>query len=124
MTLACTIRPVDSTVPRDFEMLINDIGNGENGFEASVLTCSDISTSEKLKACQEMADPMLLKPGRVPQTVYWILDEHDRAVGIIKIRHYLNEQLLIKSGLIGFYVRRDARGKGYGKKLLCSHSKN
>jgi predicted acetyltransferase len=59
-----------------------------------------------------------LRPGLVPQTVFWALDDDGEAVGIVRLRHYLNDNLRVHGGHIGYYVRRDQRGKGYGKEML------
>jgi predicted acetyltransferase len=112
------LEPVSEFIPKGFDELIADIGAGENGFSMAELTRNDIPVEQRLQICRDGADPLSVKSNRVPQTVCWIVDESDTAVGIVKVRHYLNEQLLIKSGHIGFFIRRDMRGKGYGKKAL------
>lgn len=58
-----------------------------------------------------------LKPGRVPQTTYWIVDK-DGYAGKIAIRHELNDHLLKVGGHIGYGVIPSKRGRGYGKKAL------
>lgn len=65
-----------------------------------------------------MRDASKLKPGRVLRSVYWLLDDSKQAVGIVRIRHYLNEALRIHGGHLGYYVRKDRRGLGYGRKAL------
>ena len=58
-----------------------------------------------------------LKEGRVPQTTYWLyIDEVP--CGIIRVRKGMNEVLLKRGGHIGYYMKKDSRGKGYGKKML------
>ena len=49
----------------------------------------------------------------VPQTYYYLWDE-DRLVGEFRIRHYLTEALRNGAGHIGYSVRKDLRGNGYG----------
>lgn len=58
-----------------------------------------------------------LKNGRIPQTIYWVMDE-ENIVGIGKIRHYLNESLLEHGGLIGLGIAKDCRTKGIGTQTL------
>jgi predicted acetyltransferase len=58
-----------------------------------------------------------LKPGRVPQTTYWITDE-DGYAGRISIRHELTEKLLAIGGHIGYGVIPSKRGKGYATKAF------
>ncbi len=49
----------------------------------------------------------------VPETYYYLWDE-GRLVGEFRIRHYLTEALQNGAGHIGYSIRKDARGKGYG----------
>ncbi len=50
--------------------------------------------------------------------MFWVVDEAGEAVGIVRMRHYLNEKLRERGGHIGYYIRRDQRGKGYAKEAL------
>jgi len=49
----------------------------------------------------------------VPETYYYLWDG-DRLVGEFRIRHYLTEALRNGAGHIGYSIRKDMRGKGYG----------
>ncbi len=40
------------------------------------------------------------------------------AVGMVRMRHSLNERLRFHGGHIGYYIRRDQRGNGYAKEAL------
>lgn len=55
--------------------------------------------------------------GKVPQTVFWLFD-NDQAVGYSKMRHYLTDNLMVRGGHIGYGIRKDKRGLGYGKIIL------
>jgi len=59
-----------------------------------------------------------LKPGRVPGSEYWIIDDEDRYCGRISLRHHLNEQLSDIGGHIGYDVVPSQRGKHYAAKAL------
>jgi len=53
----------------------------------------------------------------VQENVFWLV--HDgRIMGLIKLRHRLNEALLIEGGHIGYGVRPSERRKGYGTMML------
>ena len=53
----------------------------------------------------------------VPETYYYLWDE-GRLVGEFRIRHRLTEALRNGAGHIGYSVRKDARGRGYGTEGL------
>lgn len=59
-----------------------------------------------------------LKPGHVPETWYLLWDDK-RAVGLFKLRHYVNEGLRNGGGHIGYGIRKGFRGKGYATRGLA-----
>ena len=54
-----------------------------------------------------------LPDGYVPGSTRWIVDDADRLVGFMSIRHQLNQHLLEVGGHIGYAIRPSERGKGY-----------
>ena len=59
------------------------------------------------------------KDGRVPDSVFFLLDEErNRLLGAVNIRHYMNDYLLIKGGHIGDGIRPSERRKGYGTEII------
>ena len=44
--------------------------------------------------------------------------EDDEIVGLFRIRHYLNDSLRNGAGHIGYFIKKECRGKGYGKEGL------
>jgi predicted acetyltransferase len=59
-----------------------------------------------------------LKPGHVPQTIYWLVKDNLQVVGESHLRHYLNPSLEIFGGHIGYRIRPSARRCHYGTNLL------
>ena len=62
----------------------------------------------------------------VPETYYYLWDE-DRLIGEFRIRHHLTDTLRNGSGHIGYSIRKEERGKGYGTaglKLTVQIAKN
>lgn len=53
----------------------------------------------------------------IPATTYWLID-NDKFVGHVNIRHELTDWSKKIGGHIGFAIRRSARKKGYGTKIL------
>lgn len=49
----------------------------------------------------------------VPETYYYLWDGGS-VVGEFRLRHHLTEKLRVGSGHIGYSVRKDMRGRGYG----------
>ncbi|MCX5772015.1 MAG: GNAT family N-acetyltransferase [Candidatus Hydrogenedentes bacterium] len=50
--------------------------------------------------------------------MFWVLDADGVVVGMVKLRPCLNDKLRLNGGHIGYFVRRDQRGKGYAKEAL------
>jgi len=105
--------------PPGLAELIADLGNGENGFSGTPVHTGEATLEEFLRQCRDMPDPTKLRPGLVPQTVFWVLDDDGVAIGVVRLRHYLNDRLRVHGGHIGFYIRSDRRGKGSGKRMLA-----
>lgn len=111
--IAVSMEPPDGLVD-----LLTDLGDGQNGFGGTTFAPGEISLDDFLRQCIGEADPEKLRPGLVPQTIYWLLDGSGVAVAMVRVRHYLNEGLRINGGHIGYFVRSDKRGNGYGKEAL------
>ena len=60
-----------------------------------------------------------LKPDRVGSDYYWLVDdERDYFIGEVAIRHRLNDALNLRGGHIGYVIRYNEWGKGYGTLML------
>jgi predicted acetyltransferase len=104
--------------PRGLVELIADLGTGENGFGGTAVATGKMTIEEYLRRCIDMANSVNLPPEYVPQTVFWVIDENGEAIGMARVRHYLNDKLRDEGGHIGYYIRRDKRNKGFGKEVL------
>ena len=58
-----------------------------------------------------------LPEGYVPETFLFLWDG-DEIVGQFRIRHYLCESLRTGAGHIGYFIKKEFRGKGYGTEGL------
>lgn len=106
------------TAPRGLSELLRDLGGGENGFGRTPVHGGEVTLQEYLQQCCDMRDPAKLEGGLVLQTIFWVLDGDGVAVGMVRLRHYLNDALRLHGGHIGYFIRRDRRGRGYGKEAL------
>jgi predicted acetyltransferase len=57
--------------------------------------------------------------GIVPCSTFWLINEKNKVIGAVNIRHRLNEKLLNSGGHIGYGIRPSERQKGYATKLLA-----
>ena len=79
--------------------------------------CED--PKEWLRRVRSYEDPATVPAGLVVATQYLCVREEDGAVlGMLQLRHYLNEYLEKYAGHIGYSVRPDARRKGVAKWML------
>jgi len=60
-----------------------------------------------------------LPPDRVGSHYYWLVDdETNYFIGEVAIRHRLNDALFLRGGHVGYVIRYDEWGKGYGTRML------
>jgi len=59
-----------------------------------------------------------LTAGFVPCTTFWLVNEAQRILGTLDIRHRLTDFLILEGGHIGYGVRPSERKKGYATKML------
>jgi predicted acetyltransferase len=70
-----------------------------------------------LQGLDDFAAGRNLKPGLVPQSTFWLIDNRE-FIGRASVRHFLNESLTRVGGHIGYEIRPTRRGRGYGNLIL------
>ena len=66
----------------------------------------------------KLKDPSTVPQGRVPLTQYILVREEDhKIVGMINIRHCLNDYLERYGGHIGYSIAQSEQNKGYAKQM-------
>ncbi len=74
---------------------------------------------EYIQICLEHEDPLKIPSHLVPATQFFFIRKSDnKLVGMIQVRHRLNDYLEKYAGHIGYSVRPCERRKGYAKKML------
>ncbi len=106
--------------PAGLEEFLYELGDGESGFGGGTDFANGKSTlAELLQNVVSMATSKSLPPSLVPQTTFWLFDDENHIVGMSRLRHRLNDALLIDGGHIGYYIRPSERKKGYGHAVLA-----
>lgn len=54
----------------------------------------------------------------VSASTFFVMDDSDYIIGMVNIRHTLNDKLLFHGGNIGYSIRPSERGNGYAKVAL------
>lgn len=75
--------------------------------------------SEMVQFLHNSAKGIGIKEGWVPDSTYWLVNEDNRILGVVNIRHQLTELLMKSGGHIGYGIRPSERRKGYATKLLA-----
>ena len=77
------------------------------------------SIKDWLEELKKRSSEDTVPEGLVPSSTYLaVREKNNYIVGMIDIRHYLNEFLKQFGGNIGYSVRKSERNKGYAKQML------
>ena len=69
--------------------------------------------------CHLFKNPVNVPEGRVPATQYiFVREEDNKIVGMLQIRHFLNDYLEKFGGHIGYSIAPSERRKGYASQML------
>ncbi len=94
------LQEASPTPPNGLEEFLLALGKGEKGFGGTAFTDGELSLGEYLAHLVKQLNPSKISRNRVPQTTFWILNEADTVVGMLRMRHYLNQKLLHRGGHI------------------------
>ena len=91
--------------------------DGENADGAGGLSQAE-SFEQWLEETEKDRNEETVQPGLVPATTSMAMDG-EKLVGMVNIRHRLNDGLMNFGGNIGYSVRKSERRKGYATKMLA-----
>ncbi|MDN6625748.1 MAG: GNAT family N-acetyltransferase [Pisciglobus halotolerans] len=95
------------------------IRNGESDIPGSGRLGNFESFENRYAAIQKNSKKETVEEGIIPTTVFLVKRiEDNQLVGMMDIRHYLNDYLLNRGGHIGASIRNSERRKGYSTKTL------
>lgn len=72
-----------------------------------------------VRRLRDMEHGVGLRPGFVPQTTFWLIEEGGVVVGECRLRHRLTPQLEQRGGHIGYAIRPSRWRRGYGTRILA-----
>ena len=90
----------------------------ENGFVNGAYGLSRQAFSKFVQLRKRNSQSLDLPEGHVPDTVYVLEDDSEGYVGIVKLRHRLNDAPRQGAGHIGYGIRKEYRGRGYATAAL------
>lgn len=93
------------------------VENGDS-MDGSAGLLNAVSYEEWYEAFKDNLSEETVREGLVPATTYIAIDKTGKLVGMIDIRHKLNDYLLKFGGHIGYSVRKCERRKGYATEML------
>lgn len=105
------LQALSDSPPVDASKMLLELGSGEAGFGGTEFGRGEMGLADYLAHTSGEVHRGNLPEGRVPQTTFWILDGQ-QAVGLLRMRHLLNDYTRMFGGHIGYYVRPSARRKG------------
>lgn len=107
----------DKDIEKEF-LFVRDMPVDENGLtnKWNGVTRKDFE-NKALKEMIAFSKGENLPDGFVPETFLFLWND-DEFVGQFRIRHYLCESLRSGAGHIGYFIKKEFRGKGFAKEGL------
>lgn len=103
---------------RGYEEMVMEYEKAGERVHPGTLRLRGLNYEGLLKQLQEYSIPEKCPSYLVPSDTFFLVDDSDRIIGAITIRHYLNEQLFKFDGNIGYGIRPSERRKGYANAML------
>lgn len=115
------IKLVKPTIEFKSEILAykKEFEDNNESMDGSANLAKFIEVEDWLDAIKDNSSEETVRTGLVPASTFLVLNEDNNIlIGMIDIRHRLNDYLLKFGGHIGYSVRRSERLKGYATEML------
>ena len=114
------ITPEPSYIPSYYEGCVCTWGRTHNNYIISDPSKYDAWRNNLLDSYANQAKGIGLPEGYLPNVTLWLIDDlKHEYVGSVNIRLGINDVLRDYGGQVGFVVRADMRGQGYGH-VICN----
>lgn len=117
MSVTTYLKKASSADGQAVYTMLQEFPAEENGFVNSAKGLLTRQFPAYLRKLEHDASGLNLSKNRVPQTTYWFMRD-DYPVGIVKLRHRLNDTLRTQGGHVGYGIRPTERGNGLGTVML------
>jgi len=107
-----------ATLCNSYRGLVTEFVDGGDQLVPFVLRFDHSDCAAMLARLADCAHGVGVPDGFVAHSTYWLVEGHERVVGVSNIRHALTPPLLREGGHIGYGIRPSARRKGFGREIL------
>lgn len=103
---------------QQLEQFIQQMLDSQDNFDGTANLNTFHSVTDWIEWVNTQTDKQNCKEGWVPFSQFLSINEHNKLVGLINIRHQLNPYLAQFGGHIGYVIAPKYRNKGYAKQQL------
>lgn len=103
---------------KDYYMLVNSAIKNNDVKELGNAYRENESYNDFLSRVKNREKGINISKMDVPSSTYFIINDENRLVGTIDLRHTLNDNYYYRLGHIAYYIKKEERNKGYAAESL------